>query len=133
MVGTPRQYHHQVAHFLRRTVTYADNGSAKVIGTLPAGALILKPCSGVHVITAFNAGTTNVIDVGYVNATTTDDDYFGTDLALGAATFVPLDEAVGGFRVDVATDVTATVGLSGTAATAGVAEVVIVYIPDSDQ
>lgn len=123
-----RQFHSQQIHYLRRTVTFSDNGSARVIGVIPAGALILKPASGVHVTTVFNAGTTNVIDIG----TSADDDLYGTDLSLTTANFVPLDENVGTYLVSADTTITATVGLAGTAATAGSAEVIIAYIPDND-
>ena len=127
-MGQARVYHQQMVHFLRKTIAYTDNGSAIAVGTIPAGSLILKAASGVHVTTAFDAGTGNVLDVG----PTTNDDLWGTDLALGTATFVPLDEAVGGFLVTSDTDIIATPALSGTAATAGSAEVVICYIPDTD-
>jgi hypothetical protein len=123
-----RQYQMQVVHYLRKTVGFGDSG-AQVVGIIPAGALILKPASGVHVTTAFNAGTTNTLDVG----TSADGDLFGTALALGTATFVPLDEAIGGFLVNADTTITATVTLAGTAATAGSSEVVIAYIPDNDK
>jgi hypothetical protein len=122
-----RQYPAQLVHYLRKSLAYTDS-AAVVVGTIPAGALILKPASGVHVTTAFNAGTTNVIDVG----TTADDDLFGTDLAAGTATFVPLDEAIGGFVVASDTTITATYAQTGTAASAGAAEVVIAYVPDAD-
>lgn len=126
---TARQFHTQQVHYLRRGITFADNGVAVTVGEIPAGALILKPASGVHVVTVFNAGTSNVLDIG----TSADDDLFGTDLALGTANFVPLDESIGGYRVAATTTITATVALSGTAATTGDAEVVIAYIPDNDQ
>lgn len=113
----------QVVGYLRKNVTFADNGSAVVVGTLPAGAQIHKAASGVFVNTAFNAGTTNVLDIG----TTANDDLYGTDLALGSIAFVPLDEAVS-MKVAADTTITATVALSGTAATAGDAEVVICFI-----
>ena len=123
-----RQYHQQVVHFLRKSITFANNGVAVTVGKIPAGSLILRPVSGVHVTTAFNAGTTNVLDIG----SSDNDDLFGTDLALGTTTFVPVDETVGGFLVASDTTITATVALSGTAATAGAGEVVIAYIPDTD-
>jgi hypothetical protein len=126
-MGTPRELHTQQIHYLRKGFTFADTG-ALTVGTLPAGALILKPISGIFVSTVFNAGTANVADIG----TTADDDLFGTDLSLTALAFVPLDEAVGGFLVAAATDITVTPGLTGTAATTGAAEVVIAYIPDND-
>lgn len=125
---TARLFHTQQVHYLRAAVTYADNGVVKQLGTIPAGSLILKPISGLHVVTAFNAGTSNVIDIG----TSADDDLFGTDMALGTAGFIPLDEAIGGYYVSADTDMTATVALSGTAATAGSGVIVIAYIPNND-
>jgi len=124
-----RQFHQQMVHYLRLTVGFADNGVQKTVGVIPAGSLILKPASGVHVTTAFNAGTTNTLNVGY----SADDDLFGTLLALGSANFIPLDETIGGFLVAADTTVTATVVLTGTAASAGSGEVIIAYIPDNDR
>lgn len=123
-----RHISQQQVSYLRLGVTFADNGVAKTMGTIPAGALILKPLSGTQVVTVFNAGTTNTLNIG----TTADDDLFGTLLALGALAFVPLDEAIGGFRVAVDTTITATVVLTGTAATTGDAEIVIAFIEDND-
>ena len=125
---TPRVYHQQMVHFLRKSITFADDGTAVAVGSIPAGSLVHKPMSGVHVTTAFNAGTNNFLDVG----PTTNDDLWGTDLSLVTTTFVPLDEAVGTYLCTVDTDIIATVDLTGTAATAGAAEVVICYIPDTD-
>ncbi|MEP9368661.1 hypothetical protein [Xanthobacter sp. VNH20] len=118
----------QVVSYLRKGFTFSDNGSVLVLGTIPAGALIIKPMSGVMVTTVFNAGSTNVLDIG----TTADDDLFGTDLALGTAAFVPLDEAIGGYAVAADTTLTATPALSGTAATTGAGEIVICYVADLD-
>lgn len=123
-----RQYPSQQVHYLRKTVGFADNGLARTVGVIPAGSLILKPASGVHVTTVFNAGTTNTLNVG----SSADDDLFGTLLALGTANFVPLDESIGGFLVTSDTTITATVVLTGTAATTGSGEVIIAYIPDND-
>lgn len=123
-----RQFQSQQTHYLRKGVTFADNGTAVDLGIIPAGSLIKKDQSGVHVTTAFNAGTSNTLNVG----TSADDNLFGTLLALGTTTFVPLDEAVGGYLVTADTTLTATVVLTGTAATTGAGEVVIEYIPDND-
>lgn len=122
-----RQFHTQQVHFLRKSVSFADAGVALTVGKLPAGATILKPLSGVNVDVAFNAGSTNVIDIG----TTANDDLYGTDLALGSITFVPVDEAVA-MTVSAETTITATVAMTGTAATAGNGEIVICYVPDTD-
>lgn len=118
----------QAVHFLRKGITFADNGTAVIVGTVPAGSLILKPISGMHVTTVFNAGTNNFVDIG----TTDNDDLFGTDLSGTATNFVPLDETIGGYLVASETTITVTVGLTGTAATTGAAEVVIAFLPDID-
>lgn len=127
MTGVPRQYHHQMVHFLRKSFVFGDNGSVLTIGTLPAGALIMKPTSGLAVTTVFNAGTNNFADFG--NTTTAD--LFGTDLSLLALTFVPIDEAVSNL-VAADIDIILTLQLSGTAATTGAGEAIVCYIPDID-
>lgn len=122
-----RQFHTQQVHYLRKSITFADDGVEVEVGKLPAGATILKPLSGVNVDVAFDAGSTNVLDIG----TDANDDLYGTDLALGSIAFVPLDEAVA-MTVSSETTITATVALTGTAATAGSGEVVICYAADND-
>jgi hypothetical protein len=115
----------QNVHFLRKAFVFGDTGAIE-IGTIPAGALILKPISGIQVNVAFNAGTTNVADIG----TSADADLLATDLALGTVTFVPLDEAVT-MKVDVDTTIYVTPGLTGTAATTGAGEAVVAYLPNN--
>lgn len=118
-----RLYHTDQVHYLAKDFTYTDDGSVLSLGYLPAGAVIIKPMSGVAVHVAFNAGTTNVLDIG----TAANDDLYGTDLALGSIAFVPLDEAVS-MTVAADTLVTATVDLTGTAATTGSGTVIIAYV-----
>ena len=117
------RFSHDV-HYIAVAFTYADNGKVLKVGTIPAGALILKAASGVHVNVVFNAGTGNVLDIG----TSADDDFLATDLALGTIAFVPIDEAVT-MRVAADTQITATPALSGTAATTGEGVVSIAYLP----
>lgn len=124
-----RQFHTQQVHYLRKSITYADDGTTVTVGTIPSGALIIKPMSGVAVNVAFNAGTTNVLDIGASTDSGTDN--LATDLALGSIAFVALDEAVT-MLVSADTIIQAAVDLTGTAATAGEAEVIICYIPDND-
>ena len=121
-----RLYHTSQIHYLRADTVYSD-GASKVytLGAIPANSLIVKPASGVHVVTAYNAGTNNLMNIG----TSADDDLFGTLLSLTTATFVPLDEAIGGFKVAADTIITASHALTGTAASAGVGVVVVAYIP----
>lgn len=121
----PRDAGYQFIHYLRKEIVFGQNGQQVYVGSIPAKSLILKPISGVQVATVFNAGTSNVLDIG----TTADDDLFATDLALGTANFVPLDESIGGFLVTQDTDIIATVVLGGTAATTGSGEVVIGFLP----
>lgn len=120
-----------VVHCIRADITFADNGRAVPFNNaIPAGSQIINAISGVYVNTAFNAGTSNVLDIG----TTADDDLYGTDLALGTKAFVTLDEAATATGVNTwylsdDTYFTCTPALSGTAATAGSAVVLICYYP----
>lgn len=129
MVGIPRQYSQEVVHYLRRNVTFADFGrGALLVGTIPAGSVILKPNSGVNVHTVFNSSGTDLLDVGVVNTGLNDDDFLATDLSLATLGFQALDEAVS-FYVSLDTDITATLAQSVADATTGVAQIVIAYIP----
>lgn len=129
-----RDYNMQMVHYLRRNITFADNGAVKTVGVIPAGAQIVNIVSGVFVTTVFNAGTTNTLDIG-TSATAS---LYATDLALGTKAFVPLDEAatqtgVNSWYVAADTTITCSVKLSGTAATTGAGVVIIEYIPDNDR
>lgn len=120
-----------VLHTIRADITFADNGRVVPFNNaIPAGSQIVNLISGVYVNTAFNAGTSNVLDIG----TTADDDLYATDLALGTKAFVALDEAATATNVNtwyIASDTyfTCTPALSGTAATAGAAVVLIHFYP----
>lgn len=115
---------YQNIQYLTADVGFADNGKVKSLGVIPAGSLILKPISGVQVNEAFNAGTNNYIQVG----TAANDDLYGTNLAGGTVTFVPLDEAVA-LKLAADTELVVKVDLSGTPATTGKATAVIAFIP----
>ena len=127
--SSARQYSYQLVHYLRKGITYSDNGSTVTVGIVPAGALILKPLSGVAVITVFNGNSSNVLDVGASTDSGTNN--LGTQLSLATTTFVPLDEAVGDYRVSVDTTIQALVTATASATT-GDGEIVIAYIPDND-
>ncbi len=127
-----RELPSQQIHYLRKTIDFNDDGSEVTVGWIPNGALIIQPISGVHVVTAFDAGTTNTLNIGADDGND-DPDEFATLIALGTVGFVAVDEgATGVFRMTEDTEITASVVLTGTAATAGEAEVVIAYIPDND-
>jgi hypothetical protein len=109
--------------YIAKTLTFANAGQV-LVGTLPAGAVILKAASGAHVHTVFNAGTTNTIDIG----TNADGDAFGSSLAGGAVAFVPLDEAAD-FKLAADTAIYVEYKQTGAAATTGEATIYIAYIP----
>lgn len=125
MTVPARRYSQQMVHYLRLDITYANYGQgALTVGVIPAGSVILKPASGVNVSTAFNSSGTDLLDIG----TSADDDLYATDLALQTVGFAALDEAVSVY-VSSDTTITCTAAQSVADATAGVAQVVIAYIP----
>jgi hypothetical protein len=123
--NTPQQI-----DYLRARVTFSNSGAPVAVGILPPGAVILKALSGVTVETVFNAGTTNTVDIG-VSGTA---GLYGSALSLTAQNFVPVAQATS-YVTSYAGDTTilATVNLSGTAATTGVAHVVIAFVPNNDK
>jgi hypothetical protein len=122
-----RDYGVQLVHYLRKTITFEDT-SATLVGELPAGALILQPASGAHVVTAFNDGTTDVVDIGIEGTA----DQFASALDVSSTGFKALDADGANMRVSAATKVYA-VYTGGTGdATAGEAEIAIAYLPDND-
>lgn len=124
-----RQFHTQQIHYLRKSITYADNGTTVDVGYLPAGAQILKPLSGVAVNVAFNGGTTNTLDIG--PSTDSGTNLWATVLALGTIAFVPFDEVV---TLLISTDTLVQAYVVSTAdASAGSGEIIIAYIPDNDR
>lgn len=119
-----RAYQTHQIHYLARDFTYADDGSTLELGYIPAGAMVIR--GGVVVTTAFNAGSTNVLDIG----TVADPDGFATDLALGTIGVIVADEmaTTNDAYVTVDTQINIVVDLTGTAATAGAGRAWIEYI-----
>lgn len=119
--GPARDAGYQFVHFLQKDINFGDT-SEVIIGTLPKGAVIIKPASGVAINTVFNNGTTNTLHIG----SKADNDLYGTALATGSLGFVPLDENVA-LKMTADTVITATQAISGTAATTGSATVIIAF------
>ena len=132
-MGTPaRVSQSQTIHYLRKDITFADIGNVVTVGAIPARSQIVNLISGVFVTTVFG-GTTPVLDVGSTRSSSTGDLY-ATNLALGTAAFVAIDEAATQTNVDtwwvsVDTVITASAAVTSGTATAGQAQVVIAYIP----
>jgi hypothetical protein len=126
-----REYDMQVLHFIRRSVSFdtplISTDDTILVGVLPAGAVIYDAI--VKVSTAFNAATTNYINVGIAG----DDDGIvdQTDLDLPAAEW---QSSRRGCDLTITSDtpVYVTYDQSGTAATTGAAEIIVAYIPDND-
>lgn len=134
-----RELPFQAVHYLRKGITYNETGigtdATVKVGTLPAGALVLFTL--VKVTTAFNAATTNVIDVGIssnddalVDGGTTGNGDGDVDATATGGTIVwrGLDESI-----SADTPIYVTYTQSGTAATTGAAEIVVAYVPDNDK
>lgn len=87
-----KNYHTDQVHYLRKAISYTDDGTTVSVGFVPEGALIVG--AGVVVTTAFNGGTTNTVDIGFRNAgdgTSDDTDDYATDLALGTVGVIVAD------------------------------------------
>jgi|DEB3_MinimDraft_2_1074329.scaffolds.fasta_scaffold44643_1 hypothetical protein len=129
MARAARKPYQRLVTYISKTVNFDTPGigtAATVsIGALPAGCLVLETL--VRVRTAFDAGTTNVIKVG----TSDDDDEFieANDLdETGAG--LTRSERSAGLVMTADTEVFVTYTQTGTAATAGVADVIVLYIPE---
>jgi hypothetical protein len=130
MTTPARQYHTQQTHFLRKSITYLDLGTTVDVGVVPAGAIVVN--AGIIVTTAFNTGTSDVLDIG----TSGDTDGFATDLDLQTVGRTIADELassndLGPYASD--TTLQGVLVASGTAATAGAAEIFVEFIPDTDR
>jgi hypothetical protein len=121
--STARTLYTQQTGFFRRRIIFSETGTL-TIGVIPAGAVVIN--AGVVVTTAFNAGTTNTLDIG----TSGDTDGFATALALGTIGRIVADEMATSNDLYSTSEVTlqCVVTLSGTAATAGEGFVYVEYM-----
>ena len=112
-------------------IVFAANGTTTTIATLPANSQIFL--IAVDVTTAFDAGTTNTVDLG--DGTTADK--FADALALGSAARVLATSDVSQIPnlIDVGAadvNVVATYNQTGSAATAGAATITVLYIQNNN-
>lgn len=137
----------QEVRYFRKVVNFNDAniGSATApakLGRLPAGAFITDVT--VEIGTAFNAGTTNVLTVG-TSAASANEIVAAADVNEGAIGVTKVTRALGttltggpgiGPNAPAVTsevDLYAKYTQSGTAATAGVATIVIQYVSNNDR
>jgi len=114
-----------------KQVTFAADGTETVIGTLPANSQIVEIY--VDVSTAFDAGTTNTLDLG--DGTTADQYADALDVSSAGRLRATSDVSQIGNLVDIGTSdvaLTATFNQTGTAATAGTAQVTVLYVPNNN-
>ncbi len=130
--NTARENSRQLVHYLRKRITYATENTAITIGVMPPNALVVG--GGVMTVTAFNDSGTDTLDIGFVGGTT-DADGYATLLVIDAVGYIILDElgATTNIMQSVATTVTCIYNGQNNNASAGVAEVVIMYVVDNDQ
>jgi hypothetical protein len=134
-VQTGQQYHLNAVHYLRKDIVFGDDDSTLSLGWVPAGSAVVG--GGVVVSTAFNAGTGNVLDIGFRNAgdgTADDLDEYATDLALGTAGVISADAlaTAADAYLPQGAEITCSVDLTGTAATAGAGVVWVEYIVNNE-
>jgi len=120
---------------LRKKMFYTAGATAVVVGVVPPKAIVVG--GGVFVHTATNAGTNNLINVGFAvgaGDAVADPDAFATLLSTAAKGFIAFDElaATTNTKVDTERTITATFAMSGTAATAGEVEIIVLVSTDHE-
>ena len=123
-----RRQNWQVTNTLKKTINFNDPNIASGVAfdeSLPAGAFIISVT--VEIVTAFNAGTTNVVTVG-TNATNYNNIVASGDVTPGTPGVAQIVRGLGrALAASADTAVFAKYSQTGTAATAGQAVVVIEY------
>jgi len=112
-------------------VVFGDDGTTTTIATLPANSQIIEIY--VDVTTAFDAGTTNTLDLG--DGSTADQFADALDVSSVARVLATSDVSQITNLIDIgASDVqvVATYNQTGTAATAGAATVTVVYVQNNN-
>ena len=129
---TARDAGEQQIGILRKRYTFADVATTVTVGKIPAGASVVG--GGVHVVTAFNATTTDVLNVGYIGATTNASAY-ATALTTAAVGWIVFDElaATTNIQGTVEHTITAAPTETGAASTAGVADIIVWYVLNNDK
>jgi hypothetical protein len=127
-MGTARQTQLQVTHKEQLAFTYATiNGvAAQVERQLPQGSILLR--ATLYITTAFNAGTTNTLNVGFTaNGTDLFNAQAAGTVAVASATMTVANSVTGFAAAD--TGVFIQYNQTGVAATAGAGYLVLEYAP----
>lgn len=123
-----RRYHQSMVHYLRKDISYTDDGTELELGKIPEGSIIID--AGVVVSTAFNDSGTDLVDFG----TSSDGDGLATDLDVSAVGLKAADELATSDDLKATSgDLTITVQYDGqnSNATAGAAVAFVAYLPNN--
>ena len=129
-VNSAQQYHTNQVHYLVADIDFSDTTVS--LGWIPAGAVVIE--CGVNVVTAFNAATNDLLDIGYRNAgdgTADDTDEFATAVDISAVGRKAVDSAINTAAETYfpeGAEIVAVYTQSGTAADAGAGKVWITYL-----
>lgn len=128
-----REYHTSQTHYLRKAISYTDDGDTVSLGWVPEGAVIVN--AGVNVHTAFNGDTTNDLDIGYRNggdSETDDTDEYASSISLATAGIIQADDVATAAvnKFDGGAEIVAVVTSTGSAS-AGSATVWVEYFADN--
>lgn len=128
----PREPVTQQVPYFRAAIAYNTlniSVAGKVpLGTLPAGAIVTDLL--IRISEAFNAGTSNEITIG----TADDDDSLLTSVDLDELEVDTTEAFVAkGYKVTVDTPLFIKYTQTGTAASAGAADIMLTFIPDNDR
>ena len=129
MAQSPRSPSNQSITFIRKTIGFADIDTVVTLGVVPIGAVVMD--AGVIVSTAFNSATSDTLLIG----TAADPNGFATLLDLTTAGKIVADELATSDDLGpyaAATTLNCTLAGTGTAPTAGSAEVYVTFIHDED-
>lgn len=125
---TARRSEAQCIHYLRADFSAAEadvsGGTTKLVGILPAGAIMIRNISGFMVLVAFD--DTTVVDIG----TAATGDLYATNLVTTSTGMIPIDEAVTN-KVYVDTAVYCNVAGNGSV-TVGAGSCIISYVLAND-
>ncbi len=142
----PRQATSLQTNYVRKVVNFSDGNVAGgyQFGTVPLNAFITRV--HVDIVTAFNAGTTNVLTFG-VTQQNANELVASGDVTAGTPGYSAVTRGLGRAQTQNPSNASSTSGVTsgeggvalfakyaqtGTAATAGQAVVVIEYVPNND-
>src|SRR5262245_21345582 len=123
----PQDMLYEVEQVIVGTVAYTDT-TAKVIGSIPAGAVVLGAVASTS--TAFNAATTNNINIGQTDSTGTVANAYTALLAVGPVGTIATPVAALSTNVILSrpTSITVTYVPTGGGQNAGAATVIVRFV-----